>query len=235
MEKENALIIAIDGPAGAGKSALAEELASRHNLLYLDTGAMYRAVTLLALRQGIDPGNEAAVSRLAEEASVEVTPPTKPDGRAYTVFANGEDVTWDLFTPEVGRYVSIVSAFPRVREALVKRQREIAQRGNTVVVGRDIGTVVVPDAPIKIYLDASPAVRAERRMAQLRGRGIAQSYEEALAEIRLRDKLDSERLMSPLTPAADAIVLGSDRMTLDEELALVEGLIRQHKAQQERK
>lgn len=227
------LVIAIDGPAGSGKSSLAEALARQHGLLYLDTGAMYRAVTLLALRRGIDPHEEEAVSSLAENASIEVGPPTQEDGRAYTVYADGADVTWDLFTPEVGRGVSVVAAFPRVRETLARRQREIAQRGPAVVVGRDIGTVVVPEAPIKIYLEASPEVRAARREAQLRERGIAVPYDQVLAEIGLRDKLDSERAMSPLVVAPDAIVLNSDQTTVEDEVALVNGLISQYQGSQE--
>jgi 23S rRNA pseudouridine2605 synthase len=228
------LVIAIDGPAGSGKSTLAETIARRHNLLYLDTGAMYRAVALLALRAGVDPHDEAAVSRLAAAARIDVGPPTANDGRDYTVYLNGEDVTWALFTPEVGKIVSIVSAFPAVREALVARQREIARRGPAVVVGRDIATVVLPDAPIKLYVDASPELRAARRQAQLRARGIEQSYEQVLAEIRLRDKLDSERTTSPLAVTPDSVVIDSGHMTPQEEVALVEELIRQYESGKER-
>jgi cytidylate kinase len=210
-----ALTIAIDGPAASGKSTLAELLARRLGYLYFDTGVMYRAVTLAALRAGIGPGTEGKLGELAESVTVDVRPPSQEDGRAYDVLLNGEDVTWEIRSPQVERSVSEVSRVRRVRDAMTRRQREIGSRGEVVMVGRDIGTVVMPDADLKLYLDATPEVRAVRRHRQEDGR---RSLEDTLRDIRHRDQIDSTRAVAPLKPAEDSLVLDTSDMTIEQVL-----------------
>ena len=163
--------IAIDGPAGAGKSTIGALVAERLGYVFLDTGAMYRAVALAAKRRGIDPDDGARLGQLAREVRVLIGPPTKRDGRAYTVLLDGDDVTWEIREADVDRSVSQVARVQEVREAMVEQQRALAQRGRLVMVGRDIGTVVLPGADRKIYLTASAAERAKRRDEELRARG----------------------------------------------------------------
>ncbi len=213
--------IAIDGPAASGKSTIGELLARRLGYLYFDTGVMYRAVTWAALKRGIPIEDEAAITALAERLRIGVVPPTVSDGRQYTVLADGEDVTWAIRTPEVDANVSPVAAYPGVREALVRQQRQIAQQGPVVMVGRDIGTVVLPDADLKVYLDAGVEERARRRWREVRERGEAAEYEPILAAMRRRDEIDSHRATSPLRPAADAVVVDTTDMTIAEVLATV--------------
>ncbi|MDW8351095.1 MAG: (d)CMP kinase [Anaerolineae bacterium] len=217
--------IAIDGPAGAGKSTIGLALARHLGFLYFDTGVMYRAVTLAALQRGIAVDDEAAVSQLAEHVLIEVAPPQVDDGRQYTVYLDGRDVTWDIRRPDVDATVSIVSAFPRVRHAMVAQQRRVAQRGNVVMVGRDIGTVVMPDADLKIYLDATVEARAWRRYRELEARGTPNSYADVLASMKQRDQLDTARAASPLRPAEDALVVDCTHMNADETLAHVIALV----------
>ncbi len=218
-------VIAIDGPAASGKSTLGQRLAQALGYLYFDTGVMYRAVTWAALRRGIDPGDEAAVTRLAEEVHIDVVPPTVADGRQYTVLLDGQDVTWDLRRPEVDTWVSPVSAYPGVRAALTAQQRRIAANGRVVMVGRDIGTVVLPHADLKIYLDASLEERVRRRCEELRARGRPADYEEVLASMRRRDEIDSHRATAPLRPAPDAIIVDSTDMDVEETLEHVMKLV----------
>ena len=217
--------IAIDGTAASGKSTIGELLARRLGYLYLDTGAMYRAITWVALERGLDIGDEEAITALANEIEITITRPTVDDGRQYTVYANGEDVTRQIRRPEVDASVSPVSAYPGVREALTRQQRRIGRRGSVVMVGRDIGTVVMPDADLKIYLDASVEERARRRYKELLERGESIEYEEVLAAMRRRDKIDSERKVAPLRPAEDAIIIDTTEMTVDEVLAKVMELV----------
>lgn len=207
--------IAIDGPAASGKSTLAQRLASRLGYLLFDTGVMYRAVTLAAIRRGMDLNSEESVGRLAESVSLDVRPPTVSDGRACDVLLDGEDVTGQIRSPEVDQAVSLVSSYARVRKAMTLRQREIGLRGRVVMVGRDIGTVVMPDADLKIYLDASPDVRAWRRVRQGEGRG---SYDDTLQAIRRRDEMDSSRPVAPLRPAEDARILNTSELTIEDVL-----------------
>jgi cytidylate kinase len=208
------LIVAIDGPAGAGKSVTARELALRLGVPYLDTGAMYRAVALAARRAGVavplDDEGQARVVALARQVRIEFL----ADPRAQRVILDGEDVTDDVRTPEVSRLASVISAVPGVRRELVRLQRELAARDGGVVEGRDIGTVVFPDATLKVFLTATPEVRALRRLDELRGRGIDASYEEVLADQRERDQRDSTRADSPLRPAEGAIVLDTSGLTV---------------------
>jgi cytidylate kinase len=218
--------IAIDGPAGAGKSTLGLGLARHLGFLYFDTGVTYRAVALAVLRRGIAPEDEAAVSALAEGLHIEVLPPRPDDDQPYLVHLDGQDVTRALRNPEVDAVVSIVAAFPRVRRAMVAQQRRIASGQQAVVVGRDIGTVVMPDADLKIYLDASLEARAARRHLELTQRNVASCYSDVLEGLRRRDRLDSSRADSPLRPAHDAVILDSTELsaevTLAQAIALVE-------------
>ena len=217
--------IAIDGPAGAGKSTIGALVAERLGYLFLDTGAMYRAVALAASRRGIDPDDGPRLATLAREVRVLIGPPTVRDGRAYTVLLDGEDVTWQIRDPEIDRIVSQVARIPAVRDAMVEQQRALAQRGRLVMVGRDIGTVVLPTADRKIFLTASAAERAKRREEELRSRGQVRPRQELLQEILRRDKLDSERAVAPLKAADDAIVVQTDGLSVGEALDRVLSIV----------
>jgi CMP/dCMP kinase len=218
-------LIAIDGPAGSGKSTVGKQLAEYLGYLYFDTGVMYRAVTLAALRRGIKVDNEEAVTRLAEQIQIDVRPPTHEDGRSYDVLVDGEDVTWDIRLPGIDANVSIVSAYPGVRLALSAQQRRVGQRGKVVMVGRDIGTVVLPEAGLKVYLDASVEERARRRFAELLARGEATTLERVLDLMLKRDLIDSTRDVAPLRAAEDAVVLDSDGMTIEQVFDRLKGLV----------
>jgi CMP/dCMP kinase len=220
-----ARIIAIDGPAASGKSTLGHKLAQALGYLYFDTGVMYRAVTWLALIRGLDISDEAAITRLAESTKIDVRPPSIQDGRAYDVVVDDQDITWDIRRPEVEGNVSPVSAYAGVREALSSQQRRIGLRGNVVMVGRDIGTVVLPNADLKIYLDASVEERARRRVEELRQRGEPAEYEIILQAMRRRDQIDSSRKVAPLRPAEDAHILCSDGLDADQVLAVAKSLV----------
>jgi cytidylate kinase len=219
-------IIAIDGPAASGKSTLGRRLADALGYLFFDTGVMYRAVTWATLQRGVEVNDEAGVTRLAETVQIDVRPPSKEDGRSCDVLADGVDITWATRTPEVEAHVSPVSAYQGVREALTSQQRRIGLRGRVVMVGRDIGTVVLPEAELKIYLDASAEERARRRFKEILDRGGNADYETILAGVRMRDEIDSNRAFSPLRAAEDAIILDSDKMNADEVFAKVEALCR---------
>ena len=208
-------IIAIDGPAASGKSTLAYRLARALGYLFFDTGQMYRAVTWLVLQRKMDVRDEAAVSRLAEEIPIDVSAPSLSDGRACDVVVEGRDITWEIRKPEVEACVSIVSAYPRVRKALTLQQRRIGLRGRVVMVGRDIGTVVLPEADLKIYLDASAEERAQRRYQEILGRGGQANYKDILAKVIERDRIDTTRSVAPLKPADDALILNSDGLDAD--------------------
>ncbi len=210
------LIVAIDGPAASGKSTLGFRLADALGYLYFDTGLMYRAVTWLALSRGIDVNHESLVTRLAEDIPIEVTEPSLEDGRACDVVVDGHDITWEIRKPEVEANVSVVAAYPGVRQALTLQQRRIGMRGRVVMVGRDIGTVVLPEADLKIYLDASPEERAQRRHKEILGRGGQSDYQDVLGKVIDRDRIDSTRTVAPLKPAADSVILDSDALDADE-------------------
>ncbi len=219
-------IIAIDGPAASGKSTLGYRLAKALGYLFFDTGVMYRAVTWGALQRGIPISDEAAVTALAETAQIDVRPPSKEDGRTSDVLLDGVDITWETRRPEVDANVSPVSAYAGVRRALTLQQRRIGLRGRVVMVGRDIGTVVLPEADLKVYLDASAEERARRRYLELIRRGESADYEKILAAVRKRDEIDSSRAVAPLRPAEDAIILDSDHLDADQVFARVEALCR---------
>jgi len=209
-------IIAIDGPAASGKSTVGVLLAKRLGYLYFDTGIMYRAVTWAALEQlkGVD--DETLVTKLAEEVQIDVQPPSKTDGRLSDVLLDGMDITWEIRSREVEAAVSQVSAYPGVRTAMTAQQRRIGQRGRIVMVGRDIGTVVLPEAELKIYLDACVEVRAQRRFEELRQRGEPADYKKILAAMKRRDKIDSTRALAPLRAAEDAYRICSDEIDAEQ-------------------
>ena len=219
-------IIAIDGPAASGKSTLGQRLANSLGYLFFDTGVMYRAVTWVTLQRGVEVKDESAVTHLARTVQIDVRPPSKEDGRACDVLADGIDITWETRTSEVEKNVSPVSAYRGVRQALAAQQRRIGLRGRVVLVGRDIGTVVLPEADLKIYLDASAKVRARRRYDEIINRGGQADYKQVLAGVRMRDRIDSSRAFSPLKPATDAIILDSDKLSADEVFSKVEALCR---------
>jgi cytidylate kinase len=219
-------IIAIDGPAASGKSTLGRRLADSLNYLFFDTGVMYRAITWYALEHGVEANDETAVTHLAEAVQIDVRPPSKEDGRSCDVLADGNDITWEIRTTEVEANVSLVSTYQGVRQALASQQRRIGLRGRVVMVGRDIGTIVLPEADLKIYLDASAEQRARRRYFEIINRGGKADYKRILAGVHLRDKIDSTRAFSPLRPAGDAIILDSDQLDADEVFEKVQALCR---------
>ena len=222
MTKPN--IIAIDGPAASGKSTLGKNLAKAMGYLFFDTGVMYRAVAWMVLQRNMDAYDEMAVSAMALEIEINVLPPSRADGRACDVQVDGQDVSWEIRRPEVEAIVSPVSTYAGVRHELAAQQRRIGLRGRVVMVGRDIGTVVLPEADLKIYLDASPEVRARRRYDEIVARGDAAIYADILAGVVGRDKIDSSRAVAPLVAAKDAIVLDSDQMDIEEVFNYVEAL-----------
>lgn len=219
-------IIAIDGPAASGKSTLGKKLADALGYMFFDTGIMYRAVTWEVLNQGISVDDPEAVSLLAAESEIDVRPPTIPDQRSNDILVNGQDVTWDIRSERVEQNVSTISTYPGVRQALTIQQRRIGLRGRVVMVGRDIGSVVLPEADLKIYLDASAEERARRRFQEKIQRGEEANYAEILKGIRWRDEIDSGRSVAPLVKAEDAIRIDSDKMSIDEVFEWVLGLLK---------
>lgn len=217
--------IAIDGPAGSGKTTLGKRLADEFGYLFFDTGVMYRAITWLALQRGISLQDETALMELAWQADIDVLPPSQSDGRSSDVIIDGQDLTWEIRRAEVEANVSVVSAYPGVRQALSTQQRRIGLRGKVVMVGRDIGTIVLPEAELKIYLDASVEERARRRFNELRMRGEYADLEEILKAMRQRDQIDSTREIAPLRPAPDAVILNSDKLDADQVVQYVKALI----------
>jgi len=215
--------IAIDGPAGSGKSTVGEQLAQRLGYLYIDTGAMYRAVAWLALQEDVDIADGPALANLAQHAEIIVAHPHIDDGRQYTVMVHRQDVTWDIRNAAVTRVVSIVSAHTEVRAILIAQQREMAQQHDgTVMVGRDIGAVVLPNADLKIYLTASLQERAHRRYSELVERlgehnPTLPKLEDVLADIERRDKIDHNNMR----PADDAIVIVTDNLSVQQVLEVI--------------
>ncbi len=212
-------IIAIDGPAGSGKSTIAKILAEKNNLTYLDTGAMYRMVALYFLENNVDLDNDAEVRlNLAK---------IKLDIEKDKFFVNGEDVSKEIRGPRVSNLVSFVARIKRVRERLVELQREISYGKNVILDGRDIGTVVFPNADLKVFLIASPEERAKRRLKEYEEKGIQESFESVLANIKERDMIDSTREESPLKKAEDAVEVDTSFMTIDEVTETINRLIKE--------
>jgi cytidylate kinase len=202
------VVVAIDGPSGAGKSTIAKRLATRLGFIYIDTGAMYRAVALWAVRQGIDPSDMHRAEQLAIAARIDLAP-----GR---ISLNGEDVTDAIRMPDVSNGASKIAVIPGVRRAMVAKQREIGERASVVMEGRDIGTVVFPDADVKVFLDANPAERVRRRYEELKAKGQTISTEQLAVEMRERDQRDSTRADAPLAQAPDAVYLDSTVLGIEE-------------------
>jgi CMP/dCMP kinase len=216
--------IAIDGPAASGKSAVGVVLARRLGYRFFDTGAMYRAVTWLALRRRVDTRDAEALTALAEGAAIAVRDTPGDAIEPTGVAIDGEDATPHLRDPDVEANVSLVSRVPGVRAALVRIQRGLAAAGGVVMAGRDIGSVVLPDAGLKIYLDASREVRARRRAAQMREAGLEPDFDALLADLARRDSIDSGRQASPLTAAADAVIINTDMLPIEEVVRRIEAL-----------
>ena len=217
--------IAIDGPAASGKSTLGSLLAKELGYLYFDTGVMYRAVTLAVIRVGLDVDDEEAVGKLAGDVRIDVSPPSVDDGRDYDVLLDGEDVTWEIRADAVNDYVSDISVYAAVRKAMTDQQRRIAKENKVVMVGRDIGTVVMPDADLKIYLDASVEVRAQRRYDEMLARNQPADYDEVLRSLKNRDQIDSNRELAPLKPADDAVVINADDLGILDVLEKAKELV----------
>jgi cytidylate kinase len=218
------IIVAIDGPAGAGKSTIARAIADRLGFVYIDSGAMYRAIALWALRRGIGPDDMHRLEQLAAEADIAFTPGMN------TVLLNGEDVTEAIRTPEVSAASSKVSAVPAVRRALVEKQRQLSAGASVVMEGRDIGSVVFPDAQVKIFLDADPSIRADRRVLQLASKGATVTRESTVIEIGERDSRDRSRTEAPLVQAPDAVYVDTTGLNVDEVQELILKLVRDRTA-----
>lgn len=221
----NPSVIAIDGSAASGKSTVAALLAQSLGYLYFDTGVMYRAVTWAALDRNVDIHDVERVSVLAEKLVIEVEPAAHSDDRPYTVLADGQDVTWDIRAAAVEAAIGLVSSYPRVRAALTVQQRRIAAAGSIVMVGRDIGTVVLPQADLKIFMRASAKERAGRRYREHVSQGKPANYDEILAAIRERDRQDAEKPISPMVPASDAVIINTDGLSIGEVLERVQQLV----------
>ena len=213
--------IAIDGPSGAGKSTLAKRLAKELGYIYVDTGAMYRSIGLYALRRGVDPKNADAVQALLPDIQLDIR---LQDGSQH-VYLNGEDVSTDIRAEAVGMAASAVSAHPAVRAFLLDTQRNLAKGQNILMDGRDIGTVVLPDAPVKIFLTASPEARAERRRKELEEKGQPADFATVLADIEQRDYQDTHRAVAPLKQAEDAVLVDSSDIDFEQTFALLKKTI----------
>lgn len=219
--------VAIDGPSGAGKSTLSRKVAERFGIMYVDTGAIYRTVGLAVQRRGIAAEETAAVIALLPELEIDLRHDAEGLQRMYLW---GEDVSDAIRTPEISQYASKVSAIPEVRAFLLEQQRSLARRYCVIMDGRDIGTVVLPDAAVKIFLTASPEARAMRRWKELQAKGEKQSFEEVLADLIERDERDSNRAAAPLRPAEDAVYLDTSDCSFEESLERLCAVIKEHLA-----
>ena len=217
--------IAIDGPSGAGKSSLARRCAAAFSFVYVDTGAIYRTVGLAALRRGVDRRDEEAVKAILPELAIEMRYNEAGEQR---MFLNGEDVSAEIRLPEVSLCASDVSALPAVRAFLLEMQRKMAREHDVIMDGRDIGTVVLPDAELKIFLTASAEARAERRLKELVNKGVETSFEEVLRDIRYRDEQDSGRAAAPLKAAEDAVTVDTTEIDFEASFRVFCGVIHEH-------
>ncbi len=227
MSRPKGVVIAIDGPVGAGKSTVAKLVAQRLGYLYVDTGAMYRAIAFKALRLGMDIHDPVVMGMLAQASDIQLQP--QPDG-SVQVILDGEDVTELIRTPEVSQAASIASAHPEVRKVLTERQRALAALGGVVMEGRDIQTVVAPDAEVKVFLTASVEERARRRWQELQQKGVAVSYEEVLQQVHERDQRDTARSIAPLQKAPDAVEIDTTRLSPEEVAERIVALVHHNQA-----
>ncbi len=209
--------IAIDGPGGAGKSTVAKAVAAKLGIIYVDTGALYRTIGYYVRKKGIEPSDAAAVSACLPEINIEV----KYENGVQCVYLNGENPGDAIRTPEMSMYASAVSAIGEVRSFLLETQKDIARKNSVIMDGRDIGTVILPDADVKIFMTASAECRATRRYKELLAKGVEVKYEDVLSEMNERDKNDSTREIAPATAAPDAILLDNSDMTLEENVQAV--------------
>ena len=219
--------IAIDGPAGAGKSTISKAVAKKLGFIYIDTGAMYRAVGLYAFRKGIDSADKAGVVSVLDEVNITLS----YDESGQQIFLNGENVSTDIRLPEISVAASNVAVIPEVRLKLVELQRELASKNDVVMDGRDIGTYVLPDAEVKIFLTASPEERANRRYKELLEKGVKTDYESVMADMLYRDKNDSEREFAPLKPAEDSIIFDNTEISAEESVDKLCEIVLERKAE----
>lgn len=217
-----ASIIAIDGPVAAGKSSVGRELARRLGYRFIDTGIMYRALTWKALKLGINLNDEASLIKLARDIRIDLAADELTEDN---ILVDGQNPGSAVRSPEVERGVSLVARVAGVREVMVARQKKLADTGKVVMVGRDIGTVVLPDADIKVYMEASARERARRRYLELTGQGTQASYDDLLAELKRRDKLDSQRIHSPLKPGADSCIIDTDKLSREQVVDKIYDLV----------
>jgi len=225
------LTIAIDGPAGAGKSTVARGVAARLGYTYLDTGAMYRALAWATLNRGIDPTDHATIGALARQLDIRLQP-ADSELHPTRVFVDGIEITHEIRTPEISAITSPISAIPEVRTTMVALQQEMGARGGIVMEGRDIGTVVFPNADVKVFLTASSHRRAERRAAELEVRGTPIPFAQLVRDIEERDQRDSGRDVAPMVPAADAVILDSDSLSADD---VVQQIVHWHREAEQRR
>lgn len=216
------LRIAIDGPGGAGKSTIAKALARKLGIVYVDTGALYRTVGLYADMCSVDPSDAKAVAGILPSLHIEIA----YENGSQVIYMNDQRITDEIRTPKMSMYASAVSAIPAVREFLLETQRSIAEKQSVIMDGRDIGTVIIPDAEVKIFLTASPEERAMRRYKELLEKGKEKPYEEVLAEMNERDSNDSQRAIAPLKPAEDAVVFNNTSFTLEESVEFILGIVK---------
>ena len=223
MNETHPISIAIDGPSGAGKSTLARRLATTLRLLYVDTGAIYRTIAYYAYANHLDPADEAAVLAALPDIRIELCHDAEGLQR---MILNGEDVTDAIRLPQISQYASVVSAYPGVRAFLLEMQRDFARKGSVIMDGRDIGTVVLPQADVKVFLTASPEARARRRCLELEQRGTPEPFDQVLSEIQQRDWDDSHRETAPLRRAEDAVVVDTTELNFEESLAALLTVVR---------
>lgn len=223
MNETHPISIAIDGPSGAGKSTLARRLATTLRFLYVDTGAIYRTIAYYAYANHLDPADEAAVLAALPNIRIELCHDAEGLQR---MILNGEDVTDAIRLPQISQYASVVSAYPGVRAFLLEMQRDFARKGSVIMDGRDIGTVVLPQADVKILLTASPEARARRRCLELEQRGTPEPFDQVLSEIQQRDWDDSHRETAPLRQAEDAVVVDTTELNFEESLAALLTVVR---------
>jgi len=215
--------IALDGPSGSGKSVMARAVAAKLGFLYVDTGALYRSIGLYIFRNGIDPTDVKSVEDSLTDIKIELA----QSDEGQVVYLNGENVNRDIRLPEISMYASKVSAIPAVREFLLSTQRNTALKNNVIMDGRDIGTVIFPDAQVKIFLFANDEVRAQRRYKELLEKGITTTYEEVLSDMKKRDENDRTRAVAPALPAEDAVMLDNSYLNIDETISAILDIIKE--------